>query len=57
MNKLEKLRQLKIGNYFRELPVVIIGVAVTLYAIDAITKIKEKVNICETNIFYVGLNH
>ncbi|MDR3251728.1 MAG: hypothetical protein LBT42_08725 [Tannerella sp.] len=42
MSKFKKLRQLKIGNYFRELSVVIIGIAVTLYASDAITGAKEK---------------
>jgi hypothetical protein len=42
MSKFEKLKQMKIGNYFRELSVVIIGVAVTLYASDAITHIKEQ---------------
>jgi Txe/YoeB family toxin of Txe-Axe toxin-antitoxin module len=42
MSKFEKLKQLRIGNYFRELSVVIIGVAVTLYASNAITNVKER---------------
>lgn len=36
------LKELKIGSYLRELSVVIIGVAVTLYVGNAITNMKEK---------------
>lgn len=38
----DKIKGLKIVNYFRELSIVIIGVAVTLYAGNIITSIKEK---------------
>jgi hypothetical protein len=57
MSKFKKLRQLKIGNYFRELSVVIIGVAVTLYASNAITGAKERegMNI-QLNAIYAELD-
>lgn len=45
MNKhsiLKRIKELMIGNYLRELSIVIIGVAVTLYAGNVITGIKEK---------------
>ncbi len=38
----KRLKEMRLGNYFRELSIVIIGVAVTLYAGNAITGIKEK---------------
>lgn len=39
---MKKLEQLRIGNYFRELSVVIIGVAVTLYVSGLINNAKEQ---------------
>jgi len=41
-NLLAWFRRLQIGNYARELSVVIIGVAITLYAGDIINNVKEK---------------
>jgi hypothetical protein len=41
-SKIDKLKQLKIGNYFRELSIVIIGVAVTLYVSNVVSDIKER---------------
>jgi hypothetical protein len=58
MSKFEKLRQLKIGNYFRELSVVIIGVAVTLYASNAITNAKEQKDMdIQKNAVYAELEY
>ena len=39
---MKKLKKKKIGSYFRELSIVIIGVAVTLYANNLINSINEK---------------
>ncbi len=38
----KRLKEMKLGSYFRELSIVIIGVAVTLYAGSVITGIKEQ---------------
>jgi hypothetical protein len=58
MSKFEKLKQLKIGNYFRELSVVIIGVAVTLYASNAITNAKEQKDLnIQLNAIYAELEY
>jgi hypothetical protein len=42
MCKFKKWKQLKIGNYFRELSIVIIGVAITLYVSNVISEVKER---------------
>ena len=42
MNLRDKLSEWRIGNYLRELSIVIIGVAVTLYASSVISDIKEE---------------
>ena len=41
MNKSDRIKGLRIGNYLRELSVVIIGVAVTLYAGNLITAYQQ----------------
>jgi len=58
MGKFLKLKQLKIGNYFRELSVVIIGVAVTLYASNAITNAKAQKDLhIQLNAVYAELEY
>jgi hypothetical protein len=56
MSKFEKLRLLKIGHYSRELSVVIIGVAITLYVSNVITNAKEQKDMAiQLNAVYAEL--
>jgi len=56
MAKINWLEKLKIGNYLRELSVVIIGVAVTLYATNEIGSYKEKKDLeFQLNAIYTEL--
>ncbi|MDR3287280.1 MAG: hypothetical protein LBT27_07550, partial [Prevotellaceae bacterium] len=56
--KIKQLKQLKIGNYFRELSVVIIGVAVTLFASNAITNAKAQKDLnIQLNAVYAELEY
>lgn len=56
MRKPKWLRKLKLGNYFRELSIVIIGVAVTLYATGVINSAREKKDLkLQLNTIYTEL--
>ncbi|GEM_PF-1482156 len=55
-NCLTWIKRLKIGNYLRELSVVIIGVAITLYASGVVSSIKEKKDLkLQLNAIYTEL--
>ena len=58
MSKLEKIQKLRIGNYLRELSVVIIGVAATLFAGGLINEMKEKKDLkLQLNSIYTELEN
>lgn len=54
--KMKKLKKMKLGSYFRELSIVIIGVAVTLYANNVISSMQEKKDLrLQLNAVYTEL--
>ncbi|GHS91999.1 hypothetical protein FACS1894203_3770 [Bacteroidia bacterium] len=56
MSKFKNWKQLKIGNYFRELSIVIIGVAVTLYVSTVVSETKERKDLeLQLNTVYTEL--